>query len=65
MLYTTLEKYIAGKQWCSPGLLTRGALQKCPELAGRGGVEYDILEILNFVGVYSSNCGTNIRHYSY
>jgi hypothetical protein len=21
-------------QWCSPGMLTRGALQKCPELAG-------------------------------
>ena len=52
-------------QWCSPGMLTRGALQKCPELVGGGGVQYDILEILNFVGVYSSNCGTNIRHYSY
>ena len=52
-------------QWCSPGMLTTGALQKCPELAGGGGggVQYDILEILNFVGVYSS--GTNIRHYSY
>ena len=25
-------------------------------------VQYDILEILNFVGVYSNNCGTNIRH---
>jgi hypothetical protein len=37
-------------------MLTRGALQKCPELGGGG--QYDILEILNFVGVYSSNCGT-------
>ena len=38
-----------------------GALQKCPELVVvGGGVQYDILEILNFVGVYSSNCGTNI-----
>jgi CO dehydrogenase/acetyl-CoA synthase epsilon subunit len=47
-------------------MLTRGALQKCPELAGGGGggVQYDILDILNFVGVYSNNCGTNIRHYS-
>jgi hypothetical protein len=54
------------KQWCSPGMLTKGALQKCPELAGRGGgVQYDILEILNFVGVHSNNGGTNIRHYSY
>jgi hypothetical protein len=53
-------------QRCSPGMLTRGALQKCPELAGEGGgVQYDILEILNFVGVYSNNCGANIRHYSY
>ena len=52
-------------QWCSPGMLTKGALQKCPKFAGGGGVQYDILEILNFVGVYSSNCGTNIRHYSY
>ena len=55
----------ATAQWCSPGILTRGALQKCPELVGvggggGGGVQYDILEILNFVGVYSSNCGTNI-----
>ena len=24
-------------QWCSPGMLTRGALQKCPELVGGGG----------------------------
>jgi hypothetical protein len=29
-------------QWCSPGMLTRGALQKCPELVGgRGG--YNII----------------------
>jgi hypothetical protein len=40
-------------QWCSPGMLTRGALQKCHELAGGGGGQYDILEILNFVGVYT------------
>jgi hypothetical protein len=33
-------------------MLTRGALQKSDELAG-GGVQYDILEILNFVGVYT------------
>ena len=30
-----------------------------------GGVQYVILEILNFVGVYSSNCGTNVQNYSY
>jgi hypothetical protein len=36
-------------------MLTWGALQKWPELAGGGGVQYDILEILNFVGVYSNN----------
>jgi hypothetical protein len=29
------------------------------------GVQYDILEILNFVGVYSSNGGTNIQNYSH
>jgi hypothetical protein len=35
-------------------MLTRGALQKCPELVGvGGGGQYDILEIQNFVGVYS------------
>jgi hypothetical protein len=51
-------------QWCSPGMLTRGALQKIPELAG-GVLQYDILEILNFVGGYSSSCETNIQHYSY
>jgi hypothetical protein len=43
-------------QWCSPGMLTRGALQKWPELAGGGGgVQYHILEILNLVGDYSNN----------
>ena len=43
------------RQWCSPGMLTRGAVQKLPELAEGGGVQYDTLEILNFVGVYSNN----------
>jgi hypothetical protein len=65
---TTRNLYVScnHEQWCSPGMLTRGALQKCPELAVRGGgVQYDILEIINCVGVYSNNCGTNIRHYSY
>jgi hypothetical protein len=33
-------------------MLTRGGLSKS---VGGGGVQYDILEILNFVGVYSSN----------
>jgi hypothetical protein len=28
---------IVEDQWCSPGMLTRGALQKWPELAGGGG----------------------------
>jgi hypothetical protein len=61
-----LPFYGGRNQWCSPGMLTRGALQKCPELAGGwGGVQYDILKILNFVSGYSSNYGTNIRHYSY
>jgi hypothetical protein len=66
---TLIENFcITREQWCSPGILTRGALQKCPDLEGGGvggWVQYEIFEILNFVGVYSNNCGTNIRHYSY
>jgi hypothetical protein len=49
-------------QWCSPGMLTRGLSKSVLNWRGwgGGGVQYDILEILNFLGVYSSNCGTNI-----
>jgi hypothetical protein len=34
--------------------------QKCPELArGEECLQYDILEILNFVEFFPNNCGTN------
>ena len=32
---------------------------------GGGCLQYDTLEILNFVGVFSNNCGTSIPNYAY